>query len=133
MAMIDIEYRYSSKPLKEGIRRTSNYQMESYMRDLVYEMQSADISVKFNTGFATEDEENNIYINGKKVSEILNGLKIVIPEPDEDTCGCNSPKPIKIERPALDWDEKCIEDIPDVLMKNAIAKIYAEMEANRIL
>jgi hypothetical protein len=134
MAMIDIEYRFSGKPIdNKDIRRHSTSDMESYLRDIVFEMQSADISVKFNTGFAVEDENNMVYINGKSVHEILDGLNIVIPEPDEDSCGCDGKKRIvKIERPQLDWDQRYIEDIPDVLMKNAIAKIYADMMSNRI-
>ena len=134
MAMIDIEYRYSNRSLgTDQIRRTTVYQMECYIRDLVTEMQSAEISVKFETGFAVEGEKNMVYINGKSVPDILNNLKIVVPEDDEDNCGCEPKKLIKFERPTQDWKEKYIEDIPDVLMKNAISKVYADMEANRIL
>ena len=134
MAMIDIEYRYSNKPLgTDQIRRTTVYQMECYIRDLVTEMQSADISVKFETGFAVEGENNMVFINGKRVPEILSDLKIVVPEEDENNCGCEPKKLIKFERPMQDWKKEYIEDIPDILMKNAISKIYSDMEANRIL
>ncbi|MFA6709968.1 MAG: hypothetical protein WCR24_00730 [Candidatus Methanomethylophilaceae archaeon] len=134
MAMIDIEYRYSNRPLgTDQIRRTTVYEMECYIRDIVTEMQSADISVRFDTGFAVTGERNMVYINGRSVPDILDGLKIVIPEEDENNCGCEPRKPIKFERPIQDWKKEYIEDIPDMLMKNAISKIYSEMEANRIL
>lgn len=133
MAMLDIEYRYSGKPLgNKDIRRKSIDEMNAYMMSLVVEMQLAKISVKYNTSVAI-DEPNMVFINGRKVPDILKGLKIVIPEPDDDGCGCNgAKKPINIGRPEMEWDEKYIEDIPDVLMKNAIAKVYAEMNDNNI-
>lgn len=135
MAMLDIEYRFSNGPLPEGIRRKSTKAMESYIRDLVFEMQSADISVKFETGFAIEGERNMVFINGRTVPEILDGLNIVIPDADESSCGCDSRQPVIAvdNKPTFRWNEECIEDIPDVLMKNAIAKVYADMESNRIL
>ncbi len=134
MAMLDIEYRYSGGPIgSEGIRRKTVGEMESYVRALVLEMQSADISVKYYTGFATDGERNMVYINGRSVPEILSGLDIKMPEPDEGSCGCDGkPVPIMIDS-GLDWNEDHIEDIPDILMKNAIAKVYAEMEKDRIL
>ena len=56
-----------------------------------------------------------------------------MPETDEGSCGCDGkPVPIMIDS-GLDWNEDHIEDIPDILMKNAIAKVYAEMERDRIL
>jgi hypothetical protein len=39
------------------------------------------------------------------------------------------PKMIIFERPATDWDKNEIEDIPDVVMKNAVSKAYADMNA----
>ena len=114
MAMLDIEYRYSAEPPSDlDIRRKSVKEMENYIRSLVLEMQMA----------------------GKTVNQILDGLQLVMLEPDEDSCGCNSPsKPItNIGRSELDWNDEHIEDISDVLMKNAIAKMYADMEADRIM
>ena len=134
MAMLDIEYRFSDRPLEDkDIRRKSTKDMEFYIRGLVFEMQSADISVKFSTGVPTNGERNMVYINGKPVPEILDGLDIKIPEPDEESCGCSSPKIVTIGGPNLTWKEDIIEDIPDILMKNAISKMYADMEKNRIM
>ena len=134
MAMLDIEYRFSDKPLDNNeIRRKTTKDMEFYIRGLVFEMQSADISVKFSTSVPLEGERNMVYINGRTVPEILEGLDIKIPEPDEETCGCSTPKIVSIGGPNLEWNEDYIEDIPDILMKNAISKMYADMEKNRIM
>ena len=134
MAMLDIEYRFSDKPLDNNdIRRKTTKDMEFYIRGLVFEMQSADISVKFSTSVPLEGERNMVYINGRTVPEILEGLDIKIPEPDEETCGCSTPKIVSIGGPNLKWNEDYIEDIPDILMKNAISKTYADMERNRIM
>ena len=134
MAMLDIEYRFSDRPLDaEKIRRKTTKDMEFYIRGLVFEMQSADISVKFSTGVPLEGERNMVYINGRTVPSILEGLDIKIPEPDEDSCGCSSPKIVSIGGPNLEWNTDYIEDIPDTLMKNAISKMYADMEKNRIM
>ena len=134
MAMLDIEYRFSDKPLDNpDIRRKSTKDMEFYIRGLVFEMQSADISVKFSTGATIDGERNMVFINGKKVPDILEGLDIKIPEPDEETCGCSAPKIVSIGGPNLEWNTDFIEDIPDILMKNAISKMYADMEKNRIM
>jgi hypothetical protein len=134
MAMLDIEYRFSDRPLDAvKIRRKTTKDMEFYIRGLVFEMQSADISVKFTTGVPAEGERNMVYINGKSVPDILEGLDIKIPEPDEETCGCSSPKIVTIGGPNLEWNTDYIEDIPDILMKNAISKTYADMEKNRIM
>ena len=134
MAMLDIEYRFSDRPLDaEKIRRKTTKDMEFYIRGLVFEMQSADISVKFSTGVPLEGERNMVYINGRTVPSILEGLDIRIPEPDEESCGCSSPKIVTIGGPNLEWNTEYIEDIPDILMKNAISKMYADMEKNRIM
>ena len=134
MAMLDIEYRFSDAPIDaEGIRRKTTKDMEFYIRGLVFEMQSADISVKFRTAVPEPGERNMVYINGRPVPDILEGLDIKIPEPDEETCGCSSPKIVTIGGPNLKWNIDCIEDIPDILMKNAISKMYADMEKNRIM
>ena len=134
MAMLDIEYRFSDAPIDaEGIRRKTTKDMEFYIRGLVFEMQSADISVKFKTAVPEPGERNMVYINGRPVPDILEGLDIKIPEPDEETCGCSSPKIVTIGGPNLKWNTDCIEDIPDILMKNAISKVYADMEKNRIM
>ena len=48
-------------------------------------------------------------------------------------CGCGGQRPITIGRPMLEWDPRVIEDIPDVLMKNAISKVYCDLQKNRIM
>ena len=132
MAMIDIEYRYSGRPVSGEVRRADWEEMEKYLRGLVYEMQEADISSKY-VGTKTEDEDM-LYINGKTVIDILKGLEIRTPMPDECECEYSGkPKMIKIGRPALEWNPQFIEDIPDILVKNAISKTYADINRNRIM
>ena len=137
MAMIDIEYRYAKDQVPGGdfpgreIRRKTVKEMEEYLRQLVFEMQDADISAKY-IGKETEDE-NQVYINGKKVNDILKGLEIKMLDPEEDTCGCGGPRPITIGRPMLEWDPRVREDIPDVLMKNAISKVSCDLQKDRIM
>ena len=84
MAMLDIEYRYSGRPTSGEVRRATWEEMEKYLRGLVYEMQEADISSKY-IGTKTENEDM-LYINGKSVIEILRGLDIRTPMPDECEC-----------------------------------------------
>ena len=132
MAMLDIEYRYSGRPTSGEVRRADWEEMEKYLRGLVYEMQEADISSKY-IGTKTEDVDM-VYINGKSVIDILNGLEIRTPMPDECECEYSGKvRPITIGRPALEWNPKYIEDIPDILMKNAISKTYADINRDRIM
>ena len=35
-------------------------------------------------------------------------------------------------RPTLDWNREYVEDVPDTIMKNAIAKVFADMNRNNI-
>jgi hypothetical protein len=131
MAMIDIEYRHSAEPSEDAdIRRTSIEDMNKYLRGLVYEMQMADISSKF---ISTEGEgPNSLIINGKKVEDILAGLDIK-PLDTEDACDHGKVSMVTFGRPTLDWNKEFVEDIPDVLVKNAISKAYADVVKNRIL
>ncbi len=131
MAMIDIEYRHTGRPTSGEVRRADWEEMEKYLRGLVYEMQEADISSKY---VGTESEtEDMLYINGKSVIDILKGLEIRTPMPDECECEYSGKKPIPIGRPALEWNPEFIEDIPDILVKNAISKTYADINRNRIM
>jgi len=99
MAMLDIEYRYVKDRVPGGdfpgreIRRDSVKKMEEYLRGLVYEMQEADINARY-IGKETEDE-NQVYINGMKVNDILRGLEIKMLDPEEDTCGCGGARPMR--------------------------------------
>ncbi|MDR2699046.1 MAG: hypothetical protein LBB30_05165 [Candidatus Methanoplasma sp.] len=131
MAMIDIEYRHSSEPPEDvEIRRESIEEMSKYLRNLVYEMQMADISSKF---ISTEGEGPNVVlINGKKIQDILAGLEIKMLE-SEDSCDHGKANIVSLGRPTLDWNKDVIEDIPDVLVKNAVSKAYADVLKNRIL
>ena len=131
MAMIDIEYRHSSEPPEdENIRRQSVSEMSEYLKGLVYEMQMADISAKF---ISIEGEgPNALIINGKRVQDILQGLEIKMLD-SEDSCDHGKVSMVSFGRPVLDWNKDVIEDIPDVLVKNAISKTYADVVKNRIL
>ncbi len=131
MAMIDIEYRHSSEPPESDIiRRKTNEEMKNYLMELVADMLISDISAKY-TDVKT-DEKNAVFINGKDVHDILVGLEIKIMDV-EDACNIGRPSFIKFERPTMDWEKEYIEDIPDVLMKNAISKIYADSIEERIM
>ena len=131
MAMIDIEYRHSSEPPKlDVIRRKSNEEMKNYLMGLVADMLISDISAKY-TGVKTEGK-NAVFINGIDVHNILDGLEIKQLD-IEDPGDIGRPSFIKFERPTMDWEREYIEDIPDVMMKNAISKIYADSLKNRIM
>lgn len=138
MAMLDIEYRYVKDSIPGGglpgieVRRPSVQAMEEYIRQLVFEMQCADISCKL-TVTEIESGQNTVTINGTTVNDILRGLDIKMLDPEEDTCGCGGARPILIGRPMLEWDPRTIEDIPDILMKNAISKVYCDMQKDRIM
>ncbi len=131
MAIISIEYRHSSEPPQsEQIRRKSNKEMKEYLAGLVADMMISDIPAKLTE--TETDGDNTVFINGKNVHDILDGLDIKMLDV-EDSCNLGHPNMIKFERPVLDWNKKYIEDIPDVLMKNAISKIYADCYKNRIM
>jgi len=131
MAMIDIEYRHSSEPPEdENLRRWTIEEMSNYLKGLVYEMQMADISSKF---ISVEAEgPNALLINGKRIQEILEGLEIKMLETDE-SCDHGKTSMVSFGRPVLQWNKDVIEDIPDVLVKNAISKTFANVTKNRIL
>ncbi len=131
MAMINIEYRHSAEPRETSIiRRKTVEEMKNYLMGLVAEMLLADISAQYvDTAY---EGENTVVINGKDVHDILNGLQIRMLE-NEDACDSGRPSLIKFERPVLDWKKEFIEDIPDVLMKNAISKAYADATKDRIM
>lgn len=134
MAMIDIVYKVAREIPSDAtdIRRKTVSEFEEYLRSIVLEMEMADISVSYRKE-KSDSGRNSLYINGVLVNKILDGLHIIIPEPDEESCGCDGKsKPILPGRPQLDWDEEYVEDIPDVLMKNAIAKVYADVQSNLI-
>ena len=129
--MIDIEYRHSAEPPEdEDLRRWSVDEMEEYLKGFVFEMQMADISSKF---ISVEKEGlNSLLINGRKIQEILEGLEIKPLEVDE-SCDHGKANIVGFGRPVTEWKKDIIEDIPDVLVKNAISKVYGDVLKNRIL
>lgn len=131
MVLINIEYRYSSEPPKsEDIRRKSKKEMTEYLASLVADMVISDIPAKLNV--VEIDGENTVTINGEDIHDILDGLEIKMLDSD-DACNYGNPTLVKFGRPILDWKKEYIEDIPDVLMKNAISKIYADCYKDRIM
>ena len=126
MAMLNIEYRH-----REQVRRTEDVRrgtegMKDYLSGLVSEMRSAKISAEFIDGAAPDGDENKVLINGRDIRDILDGLKIIFPE-DDEVCDDLAPKMVVFGRPTLHWNRQYIEDIPDILMKNAISKAYSEL------
>ena len=124
MAKIIIEYRYRASDKKKGRRNTS--EMRYYLEGLVDEMRSAGINAEYVDSVALDDERNSVTINGNFVQDILKGLEIKMLESDE----CDPsfrPNMVTFGRPATEWNKEEIEDVPDVLMKNAISKAYADM------
>ena len=70
MAMIDIEYRHSEAELQDPtIRRRSTSAMAAYIKDLIFEMQMADISCKFTE--TVTDGPNTGLINGRTIPESI--------------------------------------------------------------
>ena len=131
MAMIDIEYRHpDADPDDPTIRRRTNAVMSQYIRDLIFEMQMADISCAFKET-VTEDGTRDVRINGRTIPEIIEGLQIKMLE-EEDSCDLGSTRMVKFGRPTLDWKREWVEDEPDTIMKNAIAKVFADENRNRI-
>ena len=131
MAMIDIEYRHpDADPDDPTIRRRTNAVMSQYIRDPIFEMQMADISCAFKET-VTEDGTRDVRINGRTIPEIIEGLQIKMLE-EEDSCDLGSTRMVKFGRPTLDWKREWVEDVPDTIMKNAIAKVFADENRNRI-
>ncbi|MBR4226645.1 MAG: hypothetical protein IKR86_07775 [Candidatus Methanomethylophilaceae archaeon] len=122
MAKIDIEYRHTTAPLGDpSIRRRTTAAMASYINDLVCEMQMEDISCKF-VETIIEEGPNTVIINGRTIPEIIEGLQIKYLETEEGM--------VSFGRPVLDWKREYVEDVPDTIMKNAIAKVYADSNKN---
>ena len=95
-------------------------------------MKGAGISSEYIDSPTVRGEKNCILINGKKVQEIIKGLKIMMLEDDDHCDYGTSAKLITFERPPAEWNEDIAEDVPDVIMKNAISKVYADIRADKI-
>ena len=131
MAMINIEYRHTSKdPEDPTIRRRTNAAMAAYIKDLIFEMQMADISCKFDEKVIDEGK-SEVYINGRTIPEIIEGLEIKMLDAEE-SCDFGKPGMVKFGRPTLDWKREHVEDVPDTIMKNASAKVFADCNKNKI-
>lgn len=122
MAKIDIEYRHTTAPLDDpSIRRRTTAAMASYINDLVCEMQMEDISCKF-VETVVEEGPNTVLIDGRTIPQIIEGLQIKYLEANEGS----GQGMVRFGRPILDWKKEYVEDVPDTIMKNAIAKVYAD-------
>lgn len=130
MAMINIEYLHpESDPDDPTIRRRTNAAMAQYIRDLIFEMQMSDISCAFKD--TVTDGRREVRINGRTIQQIIEGLQIKMLE-EEESCDLGAVKTVKFGRPTLDWKREWVEDVPDTIMKNAIAKVFADESRNQI-
>lgn len=131
MVTIHIEYRHTNAELTDPtIRRRTTAAMVSYIKDLMFDMQMGDIDSKFIETIIDEGP-NTVLINGREIPEIIDGLKIKMLEV-EDSCDLGAGGKVTFGRPTLDWKKDIIEDIPDTIMKNAIAKVFADENKNEI-
>lgn len=132
MAMVDILYTHpETLPVDPAadLRRTSVEEMYDYISGLVLEMKMAGISVSF-TDKTVEGRPSEVFVNGRTVAEILEGLEIKTPELSPEESGS---KIISFERAPEDWDRSHVEDISDILMKNAISKAYADALHGKVM
>lgn len=132
MAMVDIIYTHPGEIKVEPgceIRRTSVQEMVDYVNGLVFEMKWGGVNVKFESKLV-EGCKSDIQINGLSVEEILDGLEIKTPEVEPEQ---SDTKIITFERSPDDWDRRYVEDISDILLKNAISKAYADAVKNNIM
>jgi len=101
-------------------------EMEIYLQNLVKEMRSANIDASYVSGFAVEGERNMVFINGRPITEILDGLEIKPLPPGSDADCFSAYRPMTIKRAEEEWDEKYVEDLSDTLVKNAISKVFSQ-------
>jgi hypothetical protein len=131
MVTITIEYKHTNAELTDPtIRRRSTAAMVSYIKDLMFDMQMGDIDSKFIETIIDEGP-NTVLINGREIPEIIDGLKIKMLEV-EDSCDHGQGGRVTFGRPTLDWKKDIIEDVPDTIMKNAIAKVFADESKNEL-
>ncbi len=128
MALVNIVYVHSKEPEGTDLRRSSIASMVEYMERLVFEMKFAGVSTDFKSEHR-DGAKNDVIVNGRTVAEILDGLQIVKPELDSEGRPASI---VTFERAPDDWQEDIIEDIPDLLMKNALSKAYADADKLRI-
>ncbi len=128
MAMLDVVYTHAKDPEFPDSRRKTVAEMEEYVKGLVYELKFNGISTDFKS---EAGDHNDITINGKSLKDIIRDLgdDIRIPEVDE---GSASPLVGIGARGPKDWNMDCVEDISDLLMKNAFSISYAEARKNKL-
>ncbi len=135
--MLDIEYRRKSvldHPFEAS--RRDVYDFSEYLNTLVDQVRFSGINIKLREIDIPEGSEdrNDVVINGRSVAEILEGLDLVLPGSKScgncsgacgtsDGCGGG-------ERDDLEWNEDIIEDIPDIIFKNAVSKALADSREN---
>ena len=132
MTMLVLEYRHTAEPEIDDptIRRRTTGAMAQYMKDLIDEMRQGDISCSFKET-VVEKGPNTVLINGRTVADIIEGLQIKMLDADE-SCDLGKTGIVTFGRPTLDWKREYIEDVPDTIMKNAIAKTFADLNSNRL-
>ena len=128
MALVNSVYVHATEPEGTDLRRSSIASMVEYMERLVFEMKFAGVSTDFKSEHR-DGAKNDVIVNGRTVAEILDGLQIVKPELDSEGRPASI---VTFERAPDDWQEDIIEDIPDLLMKNALSKAYADADKLRI-
>ena len=128
MALVNIVYIHSKEPEGTELRHSSIASMEEYLERLVFEMKFAGVGTDFKSEHR-DGAKNDIIVNGMTVAQILDGLNIVKPELDSEGRPASI---VTFERAPDDWQEDIIEDIPDLLMKNALSKAYADADKLRI-
>ncbi|MDD3398371.1 MAG: hypothetical protein PHW93_02080 [Candidatus Methanomethylophilaceae archaeon] len=127
---ITIEYRHKDgldQPFSLSRRDVPGLTKE--LKVLVGQVRSVGIDMLFKETRIEGDEPNTLLIGGRNVEDVLEGLDIVR-EGGCSTCSANCSEPTcetsKEERDELDWNRRVLEDIPEVLLKNAISKVIAD-------
>lgn len=130
MALLDVVYIHAKDPEFQQSRRKTVAEMNDYILGLAMELEFAGISCKY---VSREGDRNDVTINGKSVAAIIEELGSDIRTPEMDDV-CEAPQKIitGFERDPKDWNRDCVEDISDLLMKNAFSKAFADADANRI-
>ncbi|MBE6526199.1 MAG: hypothetical protein E7Z63_00300 [Thermoplasmata archaeon] len=128
MAMLDVVYIHAKDPEYPESRRKTVGEMEEYVKGLVYELKFNGISTDFKS---VEGDHNDVTINGKSLKDIIRDLgdDIRIPEVGE---GETSPVVSIGSRDPKSWNIDCVEDISDLLMKNAFSISYAEARKEKL-
>lgn len=127
---ITVEYRHKGRldqPFSLSRRDVPGFSKE--LKVLVGQVRSVGIDMLFKESRFDGDEPNALIIGGRSIDDVLEGLNIVR-EGGCSTCSANCNEPTcetaKEERDEMDWNRRVLEDIPEVLLKNAISKVIAD-------